>query len=58
MSATLRELEPGEDPPSGRDAFPETFHWWDGDDTDASVVVDDEGFLYVGIELQRFLPLR
>ncbi|NLG67661.1 MAG: PQQ-like beta-propeller repeat protein [Actinobacteria bacterium] len=56
VSATLRELEPGEDPPQGRDAFPVVFRWWDGDDTDASIVVDDEGFLYVGVELQRFLP--
>jgi outer membrane protein assembly factor BamB len=49
-------MAPGEAPPSGRDAFPQTFQWWDGDDTDASIVVDEEGFLYLGIELQRFLP--
>lgn len=56
VSATLRQMAPGEAPPSGRDAFPQTFQWWDGDDTDASIVVDEEGFLYLGIELQRFLP--
>jgi hypothetical protein len=30
------------------------FRFWTGDDTDASVVIDEEGFLYVGSELQRF----
>lgn len=30
------------------------FRYWTGDDTDASVVIDDEGYLYVGSELQRF----
>ncbi len=30
-----------------------TFRFWTGDDTDASIVVDDEGFLYVGVELER-----
>ncbi|MFN2468420.1 MAG: PQQ-binding-like beta-propeller repeat protein, partial [Gaiellaceae bacterium] len=30
------------------------FRFWTGDDTDASVVVDDEGFLYVASELERF----
>jgi len=28
--------------------------WWAGDDTDASIVIDDEGMLYVCSELQRF----
>lgn len=32
------------------------FRFWTGDDTDASVVVDDDGMLYVGSELQRHLP--
>jgi outer membrane protein assembly factor BamB len=36
----------------GRD--PErTFRFWTGDDTDASVVIDDEGMLYVGQEVER-----
>lgn len=30
--------------------------WWTGDDTDASIVVDDDGMLYVASELQRHLP--
>jgi len=30
------------------------FRFWTGDDTDASVVIDDQGYLYVGSELQRF----
>jgi outer membrane protein assembly factor BamB len=30
------------------------FRFWTGDDTDASVVIDDEGYLYVGSEYQRF----
>ena len=29
------------------------FRFWTGDDTDASVVIDDEGFLYVGSEYER-----
>jgi outer membrane protein assembly factor BamB len=29
------------------------FRFWTGDDVDASVVVDDEGFLYVGVENER-----
>ncbi|HEX5366397.1 MAG TPA: PQQ-binding-like beta-propeller repeat protein [Acidimicrobiales bacterium] len=27
--------------------------FWTGDDTDASIVVDDDGFLYVGVENER-----
>lgn len=30
-----------------------TFRFWAGDDVDATVVVDDEGFLYVGVEYER-----
>jgi hypothetical protein len=30
------------------------FRFWTGEDTDASVVIDDEGFLYVASELERF----
>ena len=29
------------------------FRFWTGDDVDASVVIDDEGFAYVGVELER-----
>jgi hypothetical protein len=30
-----------------------TFRFWTGDDTDASIVVDKDGFLYVGSEYER-----
>jgi hypothetical protein len=30
-----------------------TFRYWTGDDTDASVVVDEEGMLYVGSEYEK-----
>jgi outer membrane protein assembly factor BamB len=30
------------------------FRFWMGDDTDASVVIDDKGFLYVASELEEF----
>jgi len=29
------------------------FRFWTGDDTDATIVVDDEGYVYVGTELER-----
>ncbi len=29
------------------------FRYWTGDDVDASIVIDDEGFLYVGVENER-----
>jgi hypothetical protein len=32
----------------------EVFRYWTGDDTDASVVIDDQGALYVASEYQRF----
>lgn len=30
------------------------FRFWTGDDTDASIAIDEEGFLYVGSQYQRF----
>lgn len=36
----------------GRDPV-RVFRWWAGDDVDASVVVDEQGMLYVGVELER-----
>ncbi len=33
-----------------------TFRFWTGDDTDASVVVDEEGMLYVASEYERETP--
>jgi outer membrane protein assembly factor BamB len=35
---------------------PIVFDYWVGDDVDATVVVDEEGMLYVAVELERFLP--
>jgi hypothetical protein len=32
----------------------QVFRFWTGDDTDASVVIDDQGYLYVASEYQRF----
>lgn len=32
----------------------QVFRFWAGDDVDASVVIDDRGFLYVAAEYQRF----
>ena len=33
-----------------------TFRFWTGDDTDATIVIDGEGMLYVGSEFERFTP--
>ena len=44
----ITDLKSGEDPER-------TFRYWVGDDVDASVVVDEEGFLYVGVEYERGL---
>jgi outer membrane protein assembly factor BamB len=30
-----------------------TLRFWTGDDTDATIVIDDEGFLYVSVEYER-----
>jgi outer membrane protein assembly factor BamB len=30
------------------------FRFWTGDDTDATIVIDEQGYLYVASELQRF----
>lgn len=30
-----------------------TFRWWMGDDVDATIVIDEEGFLYVAAEYER-----
>jgi hypothetical protein len=39
---------------SGGDSYRRVFRFWTGDDVDASVVIDDDGFLYVAAELERF----
>lgn len=31
----------------------QTFRFWTGDDTDASIVIDPDGFLYVAVEYER-----
>jgi outer membrane protein assembly factor BamB len=38
----------------GGTEYHEVFRFWTGDDTDASVVIDDQGDLYVASEYQRF----
>jgi len=38
----------------GGTQYHEVFRFWTGDDTDASVVIDSQGFLYVASEYQRF----
>ena len=38
----------------GGDDYRRVFRFWTGDDTDGSIVIDDEGFLYVASEYQRF----
>ncbi len=43
-------LRPGGAGPS---AVTRTFRFWTGDDTDASIVIDDEGMLYVASEYER-----
>lgn len=37
----------------GRGKAKRVFRFWTGDDTDATVVIDSEGFLYVASELER-----
>jgi len=37
----------------GGTKYRRVFRFWDGDDTDASIVIDQKGFLYVGVEYQR-----
>jgi outer membrane protein assembly factor BamB len=39
---------------SGGKKYKRVFRFWTGEDTDASVVIDLEGYLYVASELERF----
>ncbi|MEX0983724.1 MAG: PQQ-binding-like beta-propeller repeat protein [Actinomycetota bacterium] len=39
---------------SGGSTMQRVFRFWTGDDTDASVVIDEQGYLYVASEFQRF----
>jgi outer membrane protein assembly factor BamB len=39
---------------SGGKKHEQVFRFWTGEDTDATVVIDEEGFLYVASELERF----
>jgi hypothetical protein len=41
---------------TGAGAPVRTFRYWTGDDTDASVVIDEEGMLYVGSEYEKHNP--
>ncbi|MGH2725219.1 MAG: PQQ-binding-like beta-propeller repeat protein [Actinomycetota bacterium] len=38
----------------GKDTHRRVFRFWTGEDTDASIVIDDEGFLYVASEQERY----
>jgi PQQ-like domain len=38
----------------GRKGARRVFRFWTGDDTDASVVIDEDGYLYVASELEKF----
>ena len=40
--------------PERRKPYRRMFRFWTGDDTDASIVIDDKGFLYVASELEKF----
>jgi outer membrane protein assembly factor BamB len=40
----------------GNGKGPVVFDYWVGDDVDASIVIDQDGFLYVAVELERYLP--
>ena len=35
---------------------PVVFDYWVGDDVDASIVIDEDGMIYVSVEHERFLP--
>jgi outer membrane protein assembly factor BamB len=47
MGLDITDLESGE--------APIVFDYWVGDDVDGSIVIDDEGMLYVPVEWKRFL---
>ena len=38
----------------GGDRYVNVFRYWTGDDTDATIVIDEQGALYVASEFQRF----
>jgi outer membrane protein assembly factor BamB len=38
----------------GGDRFRRVFRFWTGEDTDASLVLDDDGYIYVASELERY----
>ncbi|HYJ60583.1 MAG TPA: PQQ-binding-like beta-propeller repeat protein [Actinomycetota bacterium] len=39
---------------AGGDVVTQVFRFWTGDDTDATIVIDELGYLYVATEYQRF----
>jgi outer membrane protein assembly factor BamB len=43
---------------NGGTEYDRVFRFWDGDETDASIVIDDEGFLYVGRHRSFNIPSR
>jgi outer membrane protein assembly factor BamB len=47
VGATLEELAEGEAPAEGPEAYPVLFQYWTGEDTDATIVADEQGYIYV-----------
>jgi hypothetical protein len=43
---------------AGGTHYHEVFRFWDGDETDASIVIDDEGYLYAGRHRTSNVPSR
>ncbi|MFN3200451.1 MAG: PQQ-binding-like beta-propeller repeat protein [Bradymonadia bacterium] len=53
MGLDISALKEGEALPDLK--APIAFDFWAGDDVDASIVIDEEGMLYVSVEKERFL---
>ncbi|MHB9115757.1 MAG: outer membrane protein assembly factor BamB family protein [Thermoleophilia bacterium] len=51
----LRPARPELPPLPDDAAFPVVFDYWTGDDVDATPVIDEDGMLYVAVELERML---
>ena len=47
VSATLEELGSGEKPATGASAYPVLFQFWTGEDSDSTIVADEQGYVYV-----------
>lgn len=47
VSATLKKLAPGEAPARGKAAYPVVFQYWTGEDSDSTIVADEQGYIYI-----------